>query len=174
MRRTIRWVVLISTALVATLAGGPAQAATYRWELSASYQYADLGWVLPGHVAGRPCELRASIWIQQQDFINTFHFGAQLQSNRVWTTIPVEDSLTGTTTDQTLDIRIKGLDPLEKTTTSYAIVGPDGVRYHWRDIVLARPGTWSGKVAWLGLRNPRLQVTYNQLTRADTYLRARN
>ena len=53
-------------------------------------------------------------------------------------------------------------------------MGPDGVRYHWRDIVLTRPGTWSGKVAWLGLRNPRLQVTYNQLTRADTYLRARN
>jgi hypothetical protein len=214
MRLTRRWAVSAGMVLAVFVTTGPVQAHAEdsHWELSESYQYADVGWTLAGHVAGRPgnahsgyfnfegdddgvtaelfdwqcpagvtppaypsspssspCVLKASIWIQQPDFFNTYHFGRTLERNRIQLTVPVEDSLTGGTVDTPIDIRIHGLDPLVRTVSYYWIDTP-GVRYRYRDVVLERTADFSGKLAWLNLSNPRLQFTYSKVSRLDTYL----
>ena len=216
--RLIRAAVSASIVLTAIVAPGPApvQAAGFHWELSESYQYADVGFTLAGKVAGRPgnahsgyfnfegdddgvtaelfdwkcpagatppvdaypaptngCVLKAYIWIQQPQFINTYHFGKNLLHNRIQITVPVEDSLTGTIVDTPLDIKIHGLDPLEKTV-DYWSVEAGGDVYHWRDVVLKRPAAFSGKLAWLSLSNPRLQISSADVTRFDSYLKVPN
>ena len=214
MRAMLRWAVSVGVALAAVMTTGPAQAQTEEphWELSESYQYADVGFTLLGRVAGRPgnahsgyfnfegdddgvtaelfdwkcpagvappvyaypndtaCVLKANIWIQQQQFINTYHFAQNLRRNRIQITVPVEDSLTGTIVDTPLDIKIRGLDPAVREVSYYWTEAADA-RYRHRVVRLERPADFSGKLVWLNLNDRRLQFVDAKVSRYDDYLK---
>lgn len=117
------------------------------------------------------CVLKAVLSGEQSDGVDGADFAPYLIRNQVQVSVPVEDSLTGDVVDQTVDVKIRGLDDLVRTVDRYSVDGEDGLRYRYKDVTLTRTPVFAGSVAWLDFADPRLVIASSTLSRYSTYVK---